>query len=159
MAVAAIQRQEAAKPSELRIVSHAIERMLTSNLVKDTGANSHLERETNSIRERLNYIRSPEIERLMIDRVVMTWLRLLVAESQMNSATCGGNPKILDAVDKLLLRANTRFIRSVEALAKLRRLRGATDDHGGSLSHLFAQRPSGEISTCSTTDGTRNSQR
>jgi hypothetical protein len=63
------------------------------------------------------------LERLMVVRVVMTWLRLMYAE---NNKTClmRGSVRMdqIEHADKELTRAHTRYVRSIEALARVRKL-------------------------------------
>jgi hypothetical protein len=63
------------------------------------------------------------LERLMVVRVVMSWLRLMYAES--NKTCLMGISARMDQVehaDKELTRAHTRYVRSIEALARVRKL-------------------------------------
>jgi hypothetical protein len=63
------------------------------------------------------------LEQLMVARVVMTWLRLMYAES--NKTCLMGISARMDQIehsDKELSRAHTRYVRSIEALARVRKL-------------------------------------
>jgi hypothetical protein len=63
------------------------------------------------------------LERLMVMRVVMTWLRLMYAEG--NKTCLMGISARMDQIehsDKELTRAHARHIRSIEALARVRKL-------------------------------------
>jgi hypothetical protein len=63
------------------------------------------------------------LEQLMVTRVVMCWLRLMYAENDKSSLM--GISVRMDQIehsDKELSRAHTRYIRSIEALARVRKL-------------------------------------
>jgi hypothetical protein len=63
------------------------------------------------------------LEQLMVVRVVMTWLRLMYAE---NNKTClmRGSVRMnqIEHADKELTRAHNRYVRSIESLARVRKL-------------------------------------
>jgi hypothetical protein len=63
------------------------------------------------------------LEQLMVVRVVMTWLRLMYAENHKSSLMRGGvRMDQIEHSDKELSRAHTRYVRSIEALARVRKL-------------------------------------
>jgi hypothetical protein len=63
------------------------------------------------------------LEQLLVTRVVMCWLRLMYAENYktdlMRANTTWSH---IESADKELSRAHTRYVRSIEALARVRKL-------------------------------------
>jgi hypothetical protein len=63
------------------------------------------------------------LEQLLIVRVVMCWLRLMYAENYKTNLMRGGTGwKHMEYADKDLSHAHTRYVRSIEALARVRKL-------------------------------------
>jgi hypothetical protein len=63
------------------------------------------------------------LEQLMVVRVVMTWLRLMYAENNKTSVMRGSvRMEQIEHADKELSRAHTRYVRSIEALARVRKM-------------------------------------
>jgi hypothetical protein len=63
------------------------------------------------------------LEQLMVARVVMTWLRLMYAENDKSSLMRGGiRMDQIEHSDRELTRAHNRYVRSIEALARVRKL-------------------------------------
>src|SRR6185436_10830185 len=63
------------------------------------------------------------LEQLMIARVVMCWLRLMYAENDKTSLMrISVRMDQIEHCDKELSRAHTRYVRSIEALARVRKL-------------------------------------
>jgi hypothetical protein len=68
------------------------------------------------------------LERLMVARVVMTWLRLMYAENDKSSLMRGGvRMDQIEHSDRELTRAHSRYVRSIEALARVRKLVGVAE--------------------------------
>jgi hypothetical protein len=63
------------------------------------------------------------LEQLLVMRVVMTWLRLMYAENYKTGLMRGDvTIKQMEHADKDLSHAHTRYVRSIEALARVRKL-------------------------------------
>jgi hypothetical protein len=60
---------------------------------------------------------------LLIDAVLMCWLRVQNAESYRNSVMGAGQTfSHVEYADKALTRAHNRYLKAIESLARLRRL-------------------------------------
>jgi hypothetical protein len=69
----------------------------------------------------MGYKEAGPVERLLIDRVVLCWLRLLYAESYCTATSKPGTTfKEADLGERSLSRAHNRFLRAVEALERYR---------------------------------------
>lgn len=63
------------------------------------------------------------LERLLVMRIVMSWLRLMYAENYKTGLMRGGATiKQMEHADKDLSNAHIRYVRSIEALARVRKL-------------------------------------
>jgi hypothetical protein len=87
------------------------------------GSASLIRNECEAMLKHLSLESDGPLEQLLVMRVVMTWLRLMYAESYktrlMNSSTTW---KHMEHADKDLSHAHTRYVRSIEALARVRKL-------------------------------------
>jgi hypothetical protein len=126
-AVRAFEEFAAAHPemiADVRLVSASIEGALEGMLTGGSAVSAtFLDQEIKEVRAGLGYAEASEIERMMIDRVVLCWLRVLYAEwrlSILQSRTCA--IRELELAERSLLLAHTRHIRAVEALARLSKL-------------------------------------
>jgi hypothetical protein len=98
-----------------------------STLVQKTGGGvgsaKLIRHETEAMIKNLTLESDGPLERLMVTRVVMTWLRLMYAENDKSSLMRGGvRMDQIEHADKELTRAHARHIRSIEALARVRKL-------------------------------------
>jgi hypothetical protein len=87
-----------------------------------------LEREYKDRRDKLGWQEAGELERLLIERVLLCWLRLLWAE---NYAAALMRPEVRMKeslyAEKLLAGAHSRYVKACESLAKMRAMALATD--------------------------------
>jgi hypothetical protein len=77
------------------------------------------------IRHELGYARAPMLEQLLIEQVVTAWLRLGICEVKYShdiSASSVSIPKA-DFLDRALSAAQRRYLRAIEALVRVRRLK------------------------------------
>ena len=75
----------------------------------------------------LGYDESSELERMMIDRIVMCWFRVVQAEGYCVSLEGKGRTfKEHEFAERNLTRANSRFLKSCEALSRYRVMIQAT---------------------------------
>lgn len=85
-----------------------------------TGFEKFYEVEVRGMRERLGYEQATEIERILLDRIVMCYLRVIQAEDYQSSTLDDGFLRQLEASDRLLLRAHTRLLRAVDAYVRIK---------------------------------------
>jgi hypothetical protein len=75
------------------------------------------------LRTKLGYDEATELERLLIERVVMCWLRLNLAEVSYSASVIGGATiREAEFKDKVVTRAHRRFESACETLARVRGL-------------------------------------
>jgi hypothetical protein len=75
-----------------------------------------------AMRRELGYREGSELERLLIDRIVFTWLRVQVAENDRQASTNGTTLKKAAFYHNEASRALADHTRAVTALARVRRL-------------------------------------
>lgn len=78
-------------------------------------------------RDALGYQEAGELERMLIDRMMMCWLRLVIAESycsQLNGKVTTFKER--DFAERNLTRANSRFLKATDALERYRLMTQAT---------------------------------
>jgi hypothetical protein len=96
---------------------------LTNNAGMGMGSAVLIGQETEAMIKQLTLESDGPLERLMVVRVVMTWLRLMYAENYKTSLMRGSiRMDQIEHSDKELSRAHTRYMRSIEALARVRKL-------------------------------------
>ena len=82
-----------------------------------------LAQSVNNLRAKLGYADAPLIEALLIDAVVLAWLRYTDVERRANSAWSGSHTLARGAYwDKRLSAAQRRYLRAIETLARIRKL-------------------------------------
>src|SRR5690606_35622323 len=82
----------------------------------------------------LGYETSTFVEKMLIDEIVMRWLRLQTVENQHHHNT-KGNHTLTSGIywDKRLSSAQRRFTRSIETLAKVRKMIAQTQAKGAEM--------------------------
>ncbi|HEX8090002.1 MAG TPA: hypothetical protein VF762_14170 [Blastocatellia bacterium] len=98
-----------------------------TTLVQKTGGGvgsaKLIRHEAEAMTKRLPLDSDGPLEQLMVARVVMTWLRLMYAENDKSSLMRGGiRMDQIEHSDRELTRAHNRYVRSIEALARVRKL-------------------------------------
>ena len=79
--------------------------------------------EVEAMTKRLTLESDGPLEQLMVARVVMTWLRLMYAEKDKSSHMRGGiRMDQIEHSDRELTRVHSRYLRSIESLARVRKL-------------------------------------
>ena len=112
---------------EIPIIGFSIKNALMLMLTPEAGNAELLEREYQTQCDKLGWKEASAIERLMISRIGMSWLRLMYAENYSTSCMGSGNSfKEVEFADRQLTRANSRYVRAIELLARLRALTQAT---------------------------------
>ena len=86
-----------------------------------------LEREYHVQRNRLGWADAGPIERLMIERIMLCWLRLHWVE-HYNGGFMQPSVSMRESeyADKMLSRAHSRYVKALESLAKLRQVEAVT---------------------------------
>jgi hypothetical protein len=114
---------------QMSVVAYSIRQSLIRKICgeKSEGSAITLRGEYNALFDRLSTEDDTDMEKLMISRIAMSWLRVLSAEAAcivlMGST---GTFRELTIADKLLTRAHSRYVKSIESLARLRKLRANT---------------------------------
>jgi hypothetical protein len=92
---------------------------LSSGAVTDAIFNEEIKIRQRSLMEQ----GASPLERMLIENVMMSWLRLVYAELERNeSSVAGSSLKYVKHTGEELTRAQKRFVQSVEALARIRGL-------------------------------------
>lgn len=82
-----------------------------------------LDRERRGKQDELGYRPASPLERLLIDAVVLSWLRYLELERRYSSVMAGSvTLTVGDFWEKRLTAAQRRYLRAIDALARVRRL-------------------------------------
>ena len=74
-----------------------------------------------AMRGQLNYDKSPLLEQMLIDHVILCWLRLQMAEHAY-TGWAGGSLAQGDFRERRLSAVQRRYLRAVETLARIRRI-------------------------------------
>lgn len=96
-------------------------------ITSKTGSKQSLHQDHQALMNRLGIEEADPLERVVIERIGMDWLRLMFTDSQL--AYCGNESVTwiqFEHMEKAHERAHRRFIKSCESLAKLRALREMT---------------------------------
>jgi hypothetical protein len=108
---------------EVSLIAWTVRGSLLTKLCGDKaeGTRLSLEQEYEALNKRLSSEKDSPVERLMIERIGMCWLRVLYAESACTilmgtTATF----KQHEVADRQLNRAHSRYVKSIESLARLR---------------------------------------
>jgi hypothetical protein len=87
------------------------------------GSAKLIRHETEAMIKSLTLENDGPLEQLMVARVVMTWVRLMYAENDKTSLMrISVRMDQIEHSDKELSRAHARYVRSIEALARVRKL-------------------------------------
>lgn len=80
--------------------------------------------ETDRLKRDLGYTQAPQLERMLIDHILTLRLQLLHAEKRYNNTVVNSSAPVAAAAyqDKHLSACQTRYLKAVEMLAKVRRL-------------------------------------
>ncbi len=107
--------------------SSAIRRFLINRMSHGVGR-ALLVCEEDVIKKEFGFDDSPILERLLIDHIVTTRMRLLYAEDIYNAQVVEASlsPEAFAYLDRFLSSAHRRHLRAVETLAKVRKLSRST---------------------------------
>lgn len=91
-----------------------LEGQLKDKISTSAGTSAMVEIETRGMRESFGYDSATEIEKLMINRVVMCWLRVMMAENYLSQTRKESNlVTAWEFAERSLMRANSKYIRAV----------------------------------------------
>jgi hypothetical protein len=105
-------------------LSHVIEHNLIDHLVTDQAAQLAIKRNADQIRDDLGYDNSPVMEKLLIDNIVLAWLRWQWNEYQLVVFMGKGEIRmsVVEFWEKRLSAAQRRYLRACETLTRIRHL-------------------------------------
>ena len=126
---------------DLDFIATTVRLALMHKLVSGEGNIEMLNREYQSNEARLGWREADGMERLLIERVMLCWLRLLWAENY-NAALMGPGHSLRECefADRALTLAHNRFLRACQALGRVRRLAGKVERPKKPLNALEAVR-------------------
>jgi hypothetical protein len=104
-------------------LSKVVREQITKELIPQRAAQIALNANVNDFRRGMDYDDSPTLEKLLIDNVVNTWLRLQWAELRYNDYAYGEHSMTEGNYwNKVLSAAQRRHLRACESLARIRRI-------------------------------------
>lgn len=109
---------------EWRLLANTVFRSLLIALAPNSaGKRAVYWREYRRMRERLGWDEAAELERMMIEHILLCWLRFVYAELLVS--TNSGKLQTDDAnkLDQQVTRAHNRYIRACESLSRMRLLK------------------------------------
>lgn len=110
--------------SQFQLFAYSVRHGLMRKITQENGHFELLEREYEARRDSLGWADAGSIERLLIERIMLCWLRLLWIENYNCNLMRPNVPmKESEYADRLLHRANSRYIRACESLSKMRLLK------------------------------------
>ena len=112
------------------ILGYSVEDALIKSCLSDKkGSRVVAENETENMRKRFDYENASGIERALIDRIVVCWLRVQRCEMERVMYDSPGHHRIveIELVEKHLHMAHSRYLRAIEELAKVQFLMSRTN--------------------------------
>ncbi len=105
-------------------MAEVVQANLIKRAVSEEAAQIALENNVSSIRDDFDYERAPILERLLIDNIVITWLRNQWAEYQVVALMGKGDISraSVEFWERRLSMAQHRYLSACQTLAKIRRL-------------------------------------
>ena len=105
-------------------LSQVIELNLIDRMVSDQAAQMAVIKNVEQIRNDLGYISSPVVERLLIDNIVLAWLRWQWNEYQLVVFMGQGEIRmsVVEFWERRLSAAQRRYLRAFETLTRIRHL-------------------------------------
>jgi hypothetical protein len=110
-----------------KFVAYSLQRAIMLKVTPGAGDFELFQREYEARRDDLGWKDASPLERLMIERVTLCWVRLLWCENY-NAAYMKGGVVMREAefADKQLARAHSRYVKALESLARLRQVQVIT---------------------------------
>jgi hypothetical protein len=94
---------------------------LMGKMVKDAANRELLAAQVAERKRQMGYAEATGVEQMLIERVMMCWLRVIADESRVNNSYGSGvSLKQCDYAERSLSRAHSRFLRACEALERYR---------------------------------------
>jgi hypothetical protein len=105
-------------------MAQLIEGNLIKRIIPDQAAHLALEKNVDEIRTDLGYEDAPQLERMLIDSIVVSWLRYQWTEYRLMAYTgpSEGTTSAIAFWEKRLSVAQGRYLKACETLAKVRKL-------------------------------------
>lgn len=93
-----------------------------------------IEKNLEEMRNELGYYQSTFVEKMIIEEVLMCWLRLISAESSYNAVIAQSHSMKIGAYhEKRIETLHKRFLRVMESLAKVRKMIALTQAKGAEM--------------------------
>jgi hypothetical protein len=109
------------------VVAYSVRHGLMRKVSKEPGNFELFEREYELRRNQLGWKDASPIEQLMIERIMLCWVRLLWTEHYNGSFMQPSIPmRESEYADKMFSRAHTRYVKAIESLARLRQVEAIT---------------------------------
>jgi hypothetical protein len=109
------------------VVAYSVRLSLMRKVSKEPGNFELFEREYELRRDQLGWKGASPIEQLMIERILLCWVRLLWTEHYNGSFMQPSVPmRESEYADKMFTRAYNRYMKAIESLAKLRQAEAIT---------------------------------
>jgi hypothetical protein len=106
---------------QYQVFAFSVRHGLMRKMTHEPGHFELLEREYETRRDNLGWANAGPTERLMIERIMLCWLRLIWYENYNGSFMQPGvHMRESEYADKMLGRAYSRYVKAIESLAKLR---------------------------------------
>lgn len=105
-------------------LSHVIEHNLMDRMAPNQAAQLAVTKNVGQIRDDLGYDNAPVMEKLLIDNIVLAWLRWQWNEFQIITFMGKGEVRmsVVEFWERRLSAAQRRYLRACESLARVRRL-------------------------------------
>jgi hypothetical protein len=104
--------------------ANAVRRALLMAMTPNApGRRAMYDREYRRIRERLGWEDAGELERMMIEHILLCWFRFLYAELLVSTNSGKLDVDAANKLDQQVTRAHNRYIRACESLSRMRLLR------------------------------------
>ena len=109
------------------VLAHSVKHAIMRKITQEPGHFELFEREYKLRRDNLGWADAGPVERLLIERIMLCWLRLLWCENYNGSFMQSSvYMKESEYADKQLARAHSRYVKAVESLARLRQVEAIT---------------------------------
>ena len=110
-------------------LGETVRNQLIQNAMGHEASQISVEAQTKVIRQQLGFEQSPMLEQLLIENIIICWLRLQWAEFQLSGFMGSGGSNRMSEVthwERWLSTAQQRFLRASNSLARVRKLTRGT---------------------------------
>lgn len=104
------------------VLQQAIIGKMIKSIASDEKTSELVSKQCFDIREGLGYLEASGLEQLLIDQVVICWLRSQIANSSLTAYIQMGDLKAAEFFDRHTQRSQNAFLKACESLAKVRKL-------------------------------------